>query len=119
MTAVDQDTTNPSAQPAPDSVCHLVPRDSTRLGPSKPSPEELLEAARYAADQERFSIEHAAALLKMLGGHIGKPHAERDSMEWQALGLRVEYLADQLHQHSEDLAEALERIEVAAGGVGV
>jgi hypothetical protein len=80
---------------------------------------ETIEAARDKADDERSNIEHAAALLETLGDYIGQPHVDRDTMEWQSLGLRVEYLARQFQQHCGSLGQALERIEKTAMGLAL
>lgn len=70
---------------------------------------DRIEAARSAADDERFNLGHAAALLEMLGEKITENGGADESA-----GLRVEYLARQVMRHSADLAAALERIERAA-----
>ncbi|MPZ34884.1 MAG: hypothetical protein GEV13_28530 [Rhodospirillales bacterium] len=85
----------------------------TRPNPSPSRWAKQIEAARDAADDERFNIGHAAALLEMLGDHIGTPHRSRDDLECQTLGVRVEYLAHQIKRHAEDLAAELEKIEKA------
>jgi len=70
-----------------------------------------LNAAIEEASRQRFNLGHLAKLLLSLGGEIGKPHADRDSLEWQDLGLRVEYLANQLQDHVEALDEAIDVID--------
>ena len=63
----------------------------------------------------KYDINHAAALLVMLGEHIANPHAERSDLEWQNLGARVGYLGRQIQRHCEVLDCELAEIEVAAG----
>lgn len=77
-----------------------------------------VEAARLAAEDERFKIGHAVALLEMLGEHIGRPGVCPDDLECQELGLRVEYLAQQIGRHAEDLHKELRKIEAAAMALG-
>lgn len=62
----------------------------------------------------KYDINHAAALLVMLGEHIGTPDAERSDLEWQNLGARVGYLGRQIQRHCEVLDSELAEIEVAA-----
>ena len=70
-------------------------------------------AAIEEASRQRFNLGHLGKLLLSLGEEIGEPHAERTDLEWQDLGLRVEYLANQLGAHVEALDEALDVIEEA------
>lgn len=69
---------------------------------------DKIEAARNAADDERFNLGHAAGLLALLGEQIGEHGADEES------GLRVEYLARQIKRHGADLAAALVKIERVA-----
>jgi hypothetical protein len=75
---------------------------------------EKVEGARSAAQDEQFNITHAAELLEALGEHIGQPHVRRSTLEWQDLGLRVEYVARVIRGHASGLAAPLETIERAA-----
>lgn len=60
---------------------------------------------------QRYRLGHLSALLRLLADEIGEPHAERTDLEWQDLGLRVEYVADLLAEHVDDLERALETLE--------
>jgi hypothetical protein len=69
------------------------------------------------ANGDKYDIGHAAALLVMLGEHIGTPGAEYSDLKRQALGARVGYLGQQIQRHVESLGSALEDIETAANGL--
>jgi len=76
---------------------------------------DILRRTEQRARDQQHNLGHLAALLAMLGDEIGTPHAKRPTLEWQELGLRVEYLAAQISQHTYDLARALDGVEMVAG----
>lgn len=90
----------------------------TRPNPSPRRWAKQLDAARNAADDQRFNIGHAAALAEMLGVALTENHCLPDDDD-ETVGLRVEYIARQIKQHVNDLGDALrkiERIEMAMKG---
>ncbi len=68
----------------------------------------------HLVNDERYRIQHAAALLLMLGDDIGTPFSGRSDLEQQELGARVEYLAEQIEAHCKALGAGLEALIEAA-----
>jgi len=64
-----------------------------------------IESARTVADDRRLDLNHAVALLEMLGDHC-QDHEE--------LGSRIEYMARVIAWHTEELRKEHEKIELAA-----
>jgi hypothetical protein len=83
----------------------------TVVPPTDEAPD--LAGAIESASEQRFNLGHLGRLLLSLGDEIGTPHSGRTDLEWQDLGLRVEYLAKVLLDHVDALDEALEVIEEA------
>jgi hypothetical protein len=82
---------------------------------SRPNPSlrqwaKKLDAARDAADNQRFNIGHAAALTGMVGDALSESRYGPDD-DAQTMGLLVEYIARQIKQHADDLADELQKIE--------
>jgi hypothetical protein len=75
---------------------------------------DRIEQARSNAEDQALRIGHAVALLAMLGEHIGRTGLCPEDLECQRLGLRVEYLAEQIERHAADLNAELQKIERGA-----
>lgn len=85
---------------------------SLTLVPPTEEASDLADAIE-AASEQRYNLGHLGRLLLSLGEHIGRPCADRTSLEWQDLGLRVEYVAKTMLGHVKALDEALNVIEAA------
>jgi hypothetical protein len=76
---------------------------------------DILGRTEEACRREQYNLHHAASLLLMLGQQIGEPSANWRGDSLCELGLRAEYIAAQILEHTRELGRKLDAVNMVAG----
>jgi hypothetical protein len=63
---------------------------------------------------EAYGLGHLAELMLLFGDHVGTPYAGWSNMDTQEIGLRIEYLGEQVKRHAATIGDVLGEMRHAA-----